>query len=76
MNDKTYLQMMIAFMQELEAASSAEPYDPDSYNKIIDALNSTTRVWNRSRRRRRSFFGYLIWFLLGVLTWIVWSICF
>jgi len=45
MKDTTYLKRMIALTQELERNASAEPYDPDSYNRTVEALKDTNRAW-------------------------------
>ena len=52
MTDHTYLKIMVSLGEDLERAASAEPYDPDEYNNIINAIESTNRVWYHSRQRR------------------------
>lgn len=76
MNDKTYLKIMVELGEELERAASARPYDPDEYNKTIDALNRTNRIWWRSRRRRPWMKICFCLFLLYCLAWLIWAIWF
>lgn len=74
MTDRKYLKTMIYLSEELERAASAEPYDPDQYNKVIDSINSTNRVWLNSLRRRSWFAIASIIFISLMLAWIVYSI--
>lgn len=52
MNDTKYIEKMVKLTQELEAAASAEPYDPDVYNNVVARCNALHFAWYHSRRRR------------------------
>jgi len=40
MNHVQYMKRLQELADELQAAGSARPYDPDNYNRIIDELNA------------------------------------
>lgn len=78
MKDSEYLKQMVALGEELERVASSEPYDPDAYNKVIEAINRTNRVWYHGRRQRSwishfvvisviLFIAYLVYLLLSEL---------
>ncbi len=71
MNDETYVKIMVSLGEELERAVSTEPYDPDEYNKVINAIESTHRVWYRSRQHRSILPAIIISFLAALLALIV-----
>ena len=74
MTDKEYLKKMIALTEELNRVASAEPYDPDAYNRVIDQLNNVKPPWE-SRRRRRPWFAFASCIiLLIILVWIVYTV--
>ena len=50
MTETEYLKQMISLIRDLDRAASADPYDPDEYNKVINAIHSTNDAWSRSRR--------------------------
>lgn len=76
MNDTEYLKIMDSLSEDLDRVSSAEPYDPDAYNKVIDSINRADRIWWRSRQRRHWGMICFCLFLICCLAWIVLSILF
>ena len=76
MTDKEYLEKMIALTDELNRTASANPYDPDAYNSVIDQLNSIVPPWEQRRRRRPWAAVMIVIFLVLVLLYIVWEILF
>ena len=73
MTDKTYIEIMYCFGEDLKRDASAEPYDPDEYNKVIDAINSTNRDWLRSLHRRNWLYIAIFVFYLSVTAWLVYE---
>jgi len=69
MNDRTYIKVMIALGEDLERICSTEEYDQDAYNKVIESINRTNRIWWRSRRRYHWWTKASIVLLLCVLAW-------
>jgi len=74
MTDRQYFKTMIYLGEELERVSSAEPYDSEAYNTVIDSINSTNRVWWNSRRRYCWISSACIVLLFILLAWVVYSI--
>ena len=73
MNDRTYMKVMVALGEDLEHVASADEFDQDAYDEVIQAINRTNLIWMGSRRRRNWFSILIIGFLLFCLAWIVWS---
>ena len=76
MDERTYLKLMVSLGEDLERAASAEPYDPDQYNKVIDSINKANRLWFRSRRHYSCWTRWIIFVLILLLAWTVYSILF
>ena len=71
MTDEEYLKQILALADELDIAGSAEPYDPDTYNDVIDRINRLHGVGYRSQRRRPWIVMILVWILIAFLIGIV-----
>ena len=71
MTDEEYLKQILALADELDRTGSAEPYDPDTYNDVIDRINKLHGVGYRSQRRRPWIVMILVWigiaFLIGIV---------
>ena len=67
MNSKEYLGQMYVNLAELERTAEARPYDPDAYNKVVEALEETNRIYFRSLHRRALFGKFIFWFFVGLL---------
>jgi len=74
MTDTEYLKIMYSLGDELERSASAEPYDPDAYNNVIDAINRTNRIWWRDRRLHHWFTTAAIIVFIALAAWIACSI--
>ena len=71
MTDEEYLKQILALADELDRTGSAEPYDPDTYNDVIDRINKLHGVGYRSQRRRPWIVMILVWILIAFLTFII-----
>ncbi len=47
-----YAKAMLMLGDELKDAATANPYDPDIYNDVVDRINALNSTGYRSRRRR------------------------
>lgn len=65
MTECKYLERIIYLAEQLGHAGAARPYDPDSYNAIVDELNKLHAARFR-RRRRRSWMMITIIVVLAV----------
>ena len=71
MTEEEYLKQILALADELDRTGSAEPYDPDVYNDVIDRINRLHGVRYRSQRRRPWIVMILVWILIAFLTFII-----
>jgi len=74
MNEKTYLRVMHSLGKDLKRAENTEPYDPDAYNKVIDAMNQTNIVFYRSHRQFSCLTRWIIFILVLLFACVVYSI--
>ena len=71
MTETEYLMQIRFLAEELDRTGSAEPYDPDTYNDVVDQINKLHGTWYRSQRRRPWSVMILIWILIASLIGIV-----
>jgi len=76
MTNKKYRKIMLSLSEDLQRAASTKPYNPDEYDKVTEAMNRTNRARFLRRRKFSCWTRWIIWFLLGVLSWIVWTVVF
>jgi len=74
MTDTEYLEIMVLLCSKLEEAASAEPYDPDAYNKVIDRIQNVKPPWEQRPRRQPWEIIVFVLSLLCLLAYIVWEI--
>ena len=71
MNESTYLKRMMGLSAELKRTTAAEPYDPDTYNNVVDKMNMLNHRWHVSLSRKR-WFVRVVWILLVLLfAWLI-----
>lgn len=75
MTDREYLKKMVTLTEDLERIASAEPFDKKEWECAIDEYHRVNLVWCHNRRKFSCWTRWIIWFLLGVLCWVVWRIC-
>ena len=62
--------------EDLKRAENAKPYDPDAYNKVIDAMNTTNIDFYRSHRKFSCWTRWIILILALLFAWVMYSILF
>jgi len=74
MTDKQYIEELHSIFKEFERAASAEPYDHEAGNAVMEKLRKFQPL-QFPRRRRRPWWAFItVIMLFIVLLWIVYEV--